>query len=322
MNARVSIFEKNELLTTMFTQCVGCPVPYTMLERGEARAAMGTTRAPGAENPQIRKVELRKLDGFDGDGEPDDSVCPGRPACGNNCPPCPTKGQKDLTMQNIIQLEFTSYDLMRKIGGGAVIRIYLYPLTSWAVQDGTCSAILIGMNPSDPSAKLSCGASSLLPIDEMVQNMTMPMASGGAIPANMTPSPTPAPTPFFADASSIANRNTVLSIQLPRGYEITSTKRPQLQVAGINLPEEAWFPTRIMVSVHDVEGRAHFSTAHGFLMKSVAHEKLLMPRLVSDGPVKAGKFPFRSPKDDDRPDDNAAIAPSASEQLCDRIRGQ
>ena len=33
-----------------------------------------------------------------------------------------------------------------------------------------------------------------------------------------------------------------------------------------------------------------------------------MPRLVSDGPVKAGKFPFRSPKVDDRPDDNAAIA--------------
>jgi hypothetical protein len=277
MNARVSIFEKDELLTTMFTQCVGCPVPYTVLERGDGRAAMGTTRAPGAENPQIKSVELRKLD---------------------------DNGQKDLTKQNIVQLEFTSYELMRRIRGGSVIRIYLYPLTSWSVRDGTCSAILIGMNPNDPSAKLSCGASSLLPINDMVENMTATVQAQSQ-------------TGFFADTSSIAERNSVLTIPLrdsitgaplADNYEITASNRPQLQVAGINLPEEAWFPSRILVSVEDAEGRPHFSTAHGFLFKSTAHEKLLMPRLVSDGPVKAGKFPFRSPKDDDRPDDNAAIA--------------
>ena len=37
-----------------------------------------------------------------------------------------------------------------------------YPLTSWAIQDGTCSAKLIGMKAEDPSAKLTCDASAQL----------------------------------------------------------------------------------------------------------------------------------------------------------------
>jgi hypothetical protein len=242
MNAVASEFEKGENLVDIYTQCVGCPVAYTILEKGVATSMSAATDAPGAENPQMQKVQLQKLDDLH---------------------------QKDLLEQNIIQMEFTSYDYMKKMRGGSVVRIYLYPIALWAVQPGTCNAVLIGMNPNDPSAKLSCTAESLLP--------------------------------------SFADRNSVLSIPLPEGYEITSTNRPLLQVAGINLPDEGWFPQRILVSVEDDEGRPHFSTTHGFLFKSGASSMIAAPRLISDGPIGAGVFPFRSPAVDDRPDKNYAV---------------
>ena len=52
---------------------------------------MGTTRGPGAENPQIQRVELRKLDGVE--IEPAVEPCDARVGLDEN-------GQKDLSLSS------------------------------------------------------------------------------------------------------------------------------------------------------------------------------------------------------------------------------
>jgi len=237
MNTQVQNIAKGDVLVDLYTMCVGtvgCERPYQVFEKGSAEASKST------ESPATLSDPSFGTDGF--------LLQRGKP----------TDGVLNLSEMNILQFKLTGGEDNAAIIANCLVRVYLWPLTLWAVGEGSCSAECRKYHANNRKCE----------------------GPVGCTPEEVVPG---------------SERRNVIKIQLPTEmHQITGTTTHTIKVTGLTLPVGGYFPSRVGAQVtRPDDSRPDYKTSTGFLMKN-AEVGETTGRLVVAGRTGYGPKPFRA----------------------------
>eukprot|EP00930_Biecheleria_cincta_P092360 TRINITY_DN8222_c0_g6_i1.p1 TRINITY_DN8222_c0_g6~~TRINITY_DN8222_c0_g6_i1.p1 ORF type:complete len:3282 (-),score=484.47 TRINITY_DN8222_c0_g6_i1:314-10159(-) len=241
LNSKVSDITVQDALVDIYAMCAGfdgCSRPYQVFEKGIAAAGSSTETQATQGDPQFSSAG----DGFTIQlGNAQTQVL-------------------SLSKTNILQFklrgEGQGTQITTMIIPNSLIRIYMWPLSSWSMGTGTCEASCRGYHLT----QAKCSGEVECVHEEVVKNS--------------------------------AKRN-IIKIKLPTDMDnIDADTTHTVRIVGLTLPLQGFFPTKLGVQLtRPDDTRPHYITSTGFLMKDPAPGQTT-GRLVISGRSGYGPKPF------------------------------
>jgi hypothetical protein len=244
----VSLYVGDHIMD-LYTMCLGpkCSKDYNVLEKGrgisesETQVAVVSTKAPrwgisSRDLPNDRHTGFTLL---------------GR-----------SQYTEELDMSNALKfMAELNGDDQNPIQAGAVLRVYMWPLTLWHLETG-CSVECI---PQEVPALKQCGDGNPLPCD--------------ALPVVSSPGGEP--------------RNNMMKIKMPDQMDrITNMVSHTVKVSGLTVPKMGFFPSRLGAQITNDEDVYPMYTTSTYFWYKVPDAEETEARIVQDGQSLYGPKPF------------------------------
>eukprot|EP00930_Biecheleria_cincta_P034639 TRINITY_DN23911_c0_g1_i1.p1 TRINITY_DN23911_c0_g1~~TRINITY_DN23911_c0_g1_i1.p1 ORF type:complete len:3207 (+),score=370.81 TRINITY_DN23911_c0_g1_i1:517-9621(+) len=241
LNAAIKNIVQDEQLVDIYTQCAGfdsCAKPYHVFEKGKARASKSSLAQGANSAPRFAAGDGFFIQLAD-----------------------PMTHVADLSKSNVIQFRMRGGDGAHAIIKESIIRLYMWPLTSWSLG-ASCSAFCIPYHNGTNTCRRQFGDSYLDCTSEAVVKGT--------------------------------GKKNIIKINLPVDMTtIDSITSHTIKLTGLTLPLDGFFPIRIGAQVTIPEDTSPFYTASsGFITKS-PHANRTSGRVVITDRSGFGPKPFR-----------------------------
>eukprot|EP00930_Biecheleria_cincta_P092359 TRINITY_DN8222_c0_g5_i2.p1 TRINITY_DN8222_c0_g5~~TRINITY_DN8222_c0_g5_i2.p1 ORF type:complete len:3174 (-),score=522.91 TRINITY_DN8222_c0_g5_i2:21-9542(-) len=239
LNAQIKDIVVQDVLVDIYAMCAsfeGCSRTYQVFEKGSAKASMTAEPMASSSDPRFAQD-----DGFTIQrGDELTQVL-------------------DLSALNILQVQLRGADRTQQIiVRQSIVRIYMWPITSWNVGSGTCSALCIPYWQTQKRCSGEVGCSS----EEVVHG---------------------------------SGKRNIVKIKLPTEMDsIDLDTTHTIKITGLTLPLDGFFPTRVGVQLTRPEDtKPHYITSLGFIMK-YPEKGQTTGRLVINGRSGYGPKPFKA----------------------------